>query len=351
MNSFKQILSVACATLLLVSCTGKEETTQQVEQKPIVKIQKVYEEDVPQVAEYTATVEGFKTNNISTSTPNRIKKILVDVGYPVRAGQTLVILDDVNVEQSQIRIANIKVNLDRAKELLSIGGGTQQQVDQLQTEYDAAIRAFNNLKENTVLTSPMSGVVTMKNNDNGDFTSGAPILVIEQMQPAKVVVSVNESDFPKVKKGMKVNVKLDVYGEEEFAGTVYLIHPAIDPASRTFKVEVTVPNSDNRIRSGMFARVIFNYGSIKNVVVPDLAIVKQTGSGNRFVYVYKEGKVSFNQVQLGARLGDKYELISGVESGSEVVTSGQTRLNDGMEVEVETGNAAPANTEKTDSVK
>ena len=139
---------MACASLLLVSCSGKEETaTKQVDEKPLVKIQKVYEQEVPQMAEYTATVEGFKTNNISTSTPNRIKRILVDVGSPVRAGQALVILDDVNIEQQKIRLANQKVNLDRAKELLAIGGGTQQTVDQLQAEYDAAMRAYNNVSK------------------------------------------------------------------------------------------------------------------------------------------------------------------------------------------------------------
>ncbi len=350
MNSIKQILSMACASLLLVSCSGKEETaTKQVDEKPLVKIQKVYEQEVPQTAEYTATVEGFKTNNISTSTPNRIKRILVDVGSPVRAGQALVILDDVNIEQQKIRLANQKVNLDRAKELLSIGGGTQQTVDQLQAEYDAAMRAYNNAKENTVLTSPMSGVVTVKNNDPGDYTSGAPILVIEQMQPVKVVVSVNESDFPRIKKGQKVDVKLDVYGDEVFTGTVYLIHPTIDSETRTFQVEVTLPNGDNRVRSGMFARVIFNFGAKKNVVVPDMAVVKQTGSGNRYVYVYNDGKVSFNKVELGQRLGNSYELISGVTSGSDVVISGQSRLNDGMEVGIANSNAKA--TQATDSVK
>ena len=350
MNSIKQILSMACASLLLVSCSGKEETaTKQVDEKPLVKIQKVYEQEVPQTAEYTATVEGFKTNNISTSTPNRIKRILVDVGSPVRAGQALVILDDVNIEQQKIRLANQKVNLDRAKELLNIGGGTQQTVDQLQAEYDAAMRAYNNAKENTVLTSPMSGVVTVKNNDPGDYTSGAPILVIEQMQPVKVVVSVNESDFPRIKKGQKVDVKLDVYGDEVFTGTVYLIHPTIDSETRTFQVEVTLPNSDNRVRSGMFARVIFNFGAKKNVVVPDMAVVKQTGSGNRYVYVYNDGKVSFNKVELGQRLGDSYELISGVTSGSDVVISGQSRLNDGIEVGIANSNAKA--TQASDSVK
>lgn len=352
MNSIKQIISVACASLLLVGCSS-DENANTAEEKPIVKIQQVYEQDVPQTVEYTATVEGFKTNNISTSTPNRIKKILVDVGSQVRAGQALVILDDVNVEQQQLRIANQKADLDRAKELLSIGGGTQQTVDQLQTEYDAAVRAFNNLKENTVLTSPMAGVVTAKNNDNGDYSTGSAILVIEQMRPAKVIVSVNEIYFPNVKVGQKVSVKLDVYGDEEFTGTVYLIHPTIDPSTRTFKVEVTLPNTDGRVHSGMFARATFNFGTAKYVVVPDLSVIKQTGSGDRYVYVYKDGKVSFNKVELGDRLGDTYVLLSGVESGSNVVVSGQSSLADGVEVTVASNEAQPAKTAEAaaDSVK
>ena len=144
-------------------------------------------------------------------------------------------------------------------------------------------------------------------------------------------------------------MKLDVYGDEIFTGTVHLIHPTIDPATRTFQVEVTLPNSDNRVRSGMFARVIFDFGSKKNVVVPDMAIVKQTGSGNRYVYVYKDGKVSFNKVELGQRLGNSYELISGIPSGSDVVISGQSRLNNGMEVGI--ANEQAKATANTDSVK
>jgi multidrug efflux pump subunit AcrA (membrane-fusion protein) len=84
----------------------------------------------------------------------------------------------------------------------------------------------------------------------------------------------------------------------------------------------------------MFARVEINLGSQDNVVVPDRAIVKQTGSGNRYVYVYKNGKVSYNKVELGQRINDTYELLSGVESGDTVVITGQSRLADGVAVQV-----------------
>lgn len=345
-----KFLSLASFSLVLGACSGNSEQKEEAvtEQLLIVKVQKVYAQNVPQIGSYTATVEPFKSNNITANMSNRIKEIKVDVGYNVAEGQALVILDNVNVEQLEVRIANQEREYNRAVELLNIGGGTQQAVDQLKTELDASKRSLKNLKENMVLTSPISGVVTARNYEDGDMTGASPILTIEQMRPAKIMVNVSESEFPKVKKGMKVDVKLDTYGDEVFEGTVYLIHPTIDASTRTFQVEITVPNSDGRIHSGMFARVDMQFGISSRVVVPDRAVVKQTGSGTRYVYTYKDGKVTYHEVKLGQRLGDSYELLSGVENNSEVVVSGQNRLGDGMSVQLAGQEAPKAN---TDSVK
>ena len=85
----------------------------------------------------------------------------------------------------------------------------------------------------------------------------------------------------------------------------------------------------------MFARVIMNFGTADHVVVPDMAVVKQAGSGDRYVYVYENGKVSYNKVQLGRRMDTEYELLSGVPYNSQVVIAGQKALLNGMEVTVE----------------
>lgn len=333
MKSLNILICLTAAGSFLIACTGNE-TTQVVEQLPLVTIEKVIEEDVEQVVTYTATIEAFKSNNITTSTTNRIKEILVDVGYTVTAGQTVVVLDNVNIEQQKIRLDNQKREYDRAVELLNIGGGTQQDVDNLKAEYDADERAYRNMVENTALISPISGIVTARNFDPGDMTDSQPILTIEQQNPVKVIVNVNEQDYTKIHKGMKVKVTLDVYGDEEFYGTVYLIYPTVDTTTRTFQVEITVPNADSRIRTGMFARVEINYGTARRVVVPDRAIVKMTGSGNKYVYVYKDGKVSYNQVEVGQRLGNRFVLLSGVDDNSDVVVTGQSKLADGVAVEV-----------------
>ncbi len=321
-------------------CSGlkdnNESTANTVEELPKVEIQQVHSQEVPQIAEYTATVEAFKTNNISSSTPNRIKSILVDVGSKVAKGQKVVVLDDVNIEQLRVRLENAEREYNRALRLLEIGGGTQQTVDQLKTELDASKRQYTNLLENTMLVSPIAGVVTARNYDPGDMTGTLPILTVEQVRPVKVIVNVSESDFTKVHKGEKVQIKADVYGDETFSGTVYLIHPTIAPATRTFTVEITIDNADERIHPGMFARVFLNFGSAEHVVVPDRAVVKQSGSGNKYVYVYNpaDGTVSYNRVELGRRIDNTYELLSGVNNGDMVVTTGQVRLADGVKVDV-----------------
>ena len=333
-NHFFNVMAV-CAALSFVACSGQKETSEQVEEETVqlVKIAKVMEQAVPQVVSYTATVEPYKRNSISSSVPNRIKKIYVEVGDKVYAGQKLVDLDQANLAQQKLQLDNLELEYNRVKELFAVGGASQQQVDQLRTQYETTKTAYGNLDENTVLVSPVNGVVTARNFDNGDMASGA-ILTVMQIQPVKVLVNVSESDFTKVKIGMSVDVNVEVYGDEVFKGKVSLIHPTIDPATRTFVTEINIPNTDSRIRPGMFARVNIDFGNVNRVVVPDLAVVKRSGSGDRFVYVYKDGKVSFNQVQLGRHIDKTYELISGVENGAEVVIAGQSRLKDGASVKI-----------------
>ena len=297
----KKFLPIVMLVLALASCTSKDEkkATDVKEELPIVEVTTVTQENVKQNSEYTGTVEAFKTNNISSNSGSRIKQILVNVGSRVSRGQRLVVLDDVNIAQQQIALSNLKRELERARELVKIGGGTQQAVDQLQAQYDATARAIRTMQENTVLTSPVSGVVTAKNYDAGDLPAGLPILTIEQQQPLKVIVNVNESEYPHVRKGMPVSVTFDTYGDEVFQGQVYLIHPTVDATSRTFQVEVTITNRQDKVRTGMFARVAFNYGSTMSVVVPDRAVQKQVGSGVRYVWVYQGGEVELREVELG----------------------------------------------------
>lgn len=347
-NFKKALWMAALSGTVLAACSKKETVNQEetTEEAPLVKIEKVYESDVAQKGVYTASVDPDLINNISSSMPNRIKAIYVDEGMTVSAGQKVVILDDVNIVNYETQVANAKANLEnvqtnynRALELFKIGGGTKQNVDAMETQLitakntlASAERTLRNARENTVLTSPISGVVTARNYDPGDMTGALPILTIARIQPVKVICNISESEYSRIKKGMTVDCTFDTYGDQTFQGTITMISPTVDTNSRTFGIEVTLPNPDNRVLPGMFGRVTINYGEEKHVVVPDKAVVKQPGSGNQYVYVYKDGRVSYNKVELGQRIGTSYEIISGVENGDEVVVSGQTKLADGMEV-------------------
>lgn len=326
------------AVVLLGSCTGGKDKSaaEKVDEKPRVKLADVTARPVEQIQEYTATVEAEVKNNIAPSSPVRIDRIFVEVGDRVVKGQKLVQMDAANLQQKKLQLDNQRIEFQRMDELYKVGGASKSEWDASKMQLDVQETSYNNLLENTSLLSPVTGVVTARNYDNGDmYSGGEPVLTVEQITPVKLLINVSETYFTKVKKGAPVNVKLDVFGDEEFTGKISLVYPTIDPATRTFQVEIQLPNRDQKVRPGMFARATLNFGTQDNVVVPDLAIVKQAGSGDRYVYVYKDGKVSYNKVELGRRMGAEYELRSGVPDNSQVVVAGQARLINGTEVEVE----------------
>jgi len=326
------------AVALLGACSGGKDkvAVEQVDEKPRVKLADVKARPVEQIHEYTATVEAEVKNNIAPSSPVRIDRILVEVGDRVSKGQKLVSMDEANLKQTKFQLDNQEIEFKRMDELYKVGGASKSEWDAAKMALDIKETAYRNLLENTALLSPINGVVTARNYDSGDMYSGGnPIYTVEEIRPVKLMVNVSESLFTKVKKGHEVDIRLDVYGDEVFKGKVNLVYPTIDPATRTFPVEIKIANSDERVRPGMFARVTMSFGHMDHVVAPDRSIVKQSGAGDRYIYVCKDGKVSYQKVELGRRMGDKYEIISGVEDGDQVVITGQSRLTNGMEVEIE----------------
>ena len=179
-------------------------------------------------------------------------------------------------------------------------------------------------------------MVTARNYDKGDMYSMAqPIFVVEQIQPVKMLVNVSESLFTQVHEGMEFDITVDAYPGEVFKGKVNLLYPTVSATTHTFPVEVISENKDERLRPGMFARVTANFGTNHHIVIPDVAVVKQQGSGEHFVYVLQaDNTVKYTLVELGKRLGNRYEIVSGINEGDKIVTEGQVRLKDGVAVTV-----------------
>lgn len=335
MNFFKMLLATAVVTSAVACKNNEEAAVTEKEAAVQVKVKQCFEREVEQIESFTGTIEANTTNNISPKMALRIADIFVEVGDKVKKGDKLAQMEAVNLVQARLQMQNDSLEFVRTDNLYKAGGVSKSEWDEKKLKYSISATNYSNLLENTVLLSPITGVVTARNYDKGDmFSMSSPLFTVEEIRPVKLMINASEKLFTSIKKGMPVDVKLDVYGNETFKGVVSLVYPTIDPQTRTFPVEVKIQNGDERVRPGMFARVTFTYGTANHVVVPDMAVVKLTGSGDRFVYVVENNNVVFKKVELGRRFDTEYEIVSGLNSGDNVVIEGQVRLTNGAAVEV-----------------
>ena len=341
MKAIFKTMSIAAVVIMAAGC-GNNQGKQTVkaaavaEELPSVAVQQVFVKEVPQEATYTSTIQPYVKNNIVPQTAGRITKINVEVGDRVKKGQVLAEIDKVQLQQAQLQLHNAEVELGRLKALYEAGGLSKSDLDAIELQYNVAKTQVQNLIENTTLLSPIDGVITARNYDAGDmYAMSAPIFTVEQIKPVKMLVAVSESDYSKVSKGDNVVIKAEAFPELSFDGKVERIYPTVDPSTRTFNVEVVIPNNYSTLRPGMFVRATMKFGVNNSVVIPDVAVVKQQGSGERFVYVLNEdGTVTYQKVELGRRMGTEYVVLAGIQDGAKVVTGGQIRLKDGVKVSV-----------------
>ena len=341
MKTIFRTFIIAGAVVLAASCgnNGKKTETAAAapaEVAPSVAVAQVFEREVPQMATYTSTVQANVKNNIAPQSGNRIKEIKADVGDFVKKGQVLAKMDKIQLQQAELQMKNNEIEYNRLKGLYEVGALSKSDLDAIELAYKVSKTSYENLLENSVLRSPIDGVISARNYDEGDmYTMSAPLFVVEQIVPVKLLVAISESDYSKVSKGDEVEIVADALAGKVFTGKINKIYPTIDPSTRTFTVEVIVSNPKKELRPGMFTRVTVKFGVNKNVVIPDVAVVKQQGSGERFVYVLNEdGTVNYQKVVLGRRMGTEYEVLEGLSDGATIVTGGQIRLKDGIKVAV-----------------
>lgn len=319
-----------------ISCSVLKKEVKVVVAKPneIVVTAEVQSYDVPDYVSYNGTIEPYKRNNISSAAPGaRIEDIYIEVGDDVKKGEIIAEMDKSQYLQQLLQLENLATDLGRLKELYKVGGVSLQQVDQLSTQYDVAKKVAAHLKDNTTLCSPISGIVTARNFDKGDLLSGA-VATVMQMDSLKVRINVSEYYFPKVKNGMSVDIKSDSYGDEVFKGKISLIFPLIDAATHSFTVEITIPNRDLRLRPGMFTDVDLTFGIKNLIVINDMAVQKQVGSNEKYVFIIENGLAVRKTVKTGRIYENGAEIISGVKLGDQIVVKGAGRLNEGDKVKV-----------------
>ena len=284
----KKIVILCIAAVSFAGCTGKKGVTAVAEDKGVLTKSAVAEEASVQLTEvFTSEIEPYKENDITPAASGvHIDRIYVEVGDPVREGQLVVTLDPTQYTQQLVQLKTVEDDYNRLLPVYEAGGISTQQIEQAKAQLDVQREVVANLKKN-------------------------------------------------IEVGMPVKLAVDIFPDEEFTGTVSLIYPALDPTTRTFKVEVKVPNAKRTLRPGMYARTTFDMGSKEGVMVPDVAVQKQVGSAERYLYVIVGDSVAERRsVKEGRQVGDRVDILSGIEAGEPVAVTALSKLFDGAKVDI-----------------
>ena len=280
----------------------------------------------------------------------------VDVGVAVKEGEVIAVINhdiylaqlaecQAALEADKVALAEAEREKKRMVALHEGGSATEQNKDKAITTADLAAAQLKQAQaaldmakvnvDKATIEAPVTGVVSKKYVDEGNMVGpSAPLVRIVQIDTLKVLGGVSERYLPKLVPGKTiVQIKTDAYPEDEFEGTVYRVGVAVDAVTRTGEVEIRVPNTDGKLKPGMFARMTIAVSQRENaVVVPDSSLIR-TGE-ETYVFVVNNGKTHRCKVKLGLSQGQFQEVLEGVSAGDMVVTHGQTQLKDGQIVEV-----------------
>jgi membrane fusion protein (multidrug efflux system) len=352
MKYLSTIPVVLISALLISGCSSKGKSVADVKADPApvterasipVKVATLAKTKIARTIDYTSTILPFEEVNMAPSTPGRIDKIYVEVGDKVNRNDKLFLMDRTQLYQLKLQLSSLAKDLSRLDTLLKSGSAKLQQYDQLKTQYDVTKTNVDFMEDNTLMQSPFAGIVTGKYFENGEMYSGTPttqsgrsaVVTIQQVNPLKVNVSISEQYYPLIKKGMKAEVIADVYKNEKFTGTVYRISPTINSGTRSFNVELELPNRKDLLKPGMFVRVSMDLGEVETFVVPANTVLVQEGTNTRFVYVERTKLAQRIEVTIGKRFDDLLEIISdNLKEGDNLITQGQAKLINGDKIEI-----------------
>lgn len=278
---------------------------------------------------------------ISSETPGRITSVLVKEGAFVKAGQTLAVIksdkQEVGVSNAQAVFNNAKSEVERFENAYASGGVTKQQLDQVKLQLE---NAKNNLKNaqlsaaDVYVRASFAGVVNKKMVEPGMYVNpGQQLFEVVNVSTLKLKINVDEKNIGNVKMGQQVKVTSAVLADQSFAGTVTFIAPKAE-ASLNFPVELEIKNNaNNELKAGMYGTAIFGANEKVNaLVVPRTAFVGNISSNQ--VFAIQENKAILTNVVIGRIFGDYVEIISGLNEGQEVITSGQINLTNEAAVKV-----------------
>jgi RND family efflux transporter MFP subunit len=377
MRNFIWASLLAASVAMITGChTGESAGTPGTVQTVQAQIVESQQKEIPVNLRSTGTVHAKETAVVSAQVMGRIQQVLVHEGDNVRAGQTLVVLDDEalrsQLEQAQAGVkaaqnaqsaaqANAALaasTLDRYKQLESQKSVSPQEMDEVSRRAEAAAAGLEAVRAQTDaaraqesgartmlgythLAAPFAGMVTARMADPGTMAApGVPLLQIDQATALQLQATVDESVIGLIHKGMKVQVAIDGGASTSgtgtnLAGTVAEIVPAADPSSHTFLVKIDLPSS-SQAHAGMYGTVEFANGTRQPILIPRSAVVTR-GSLNCVYVLDGQGIAQLRYITLGEAQGNLVEVLSGVSAGEKLVDVPSDRDLAGKRIESSTG--------------
>lgn len=283
-----------------------------------------------------ANIEINNEATISIGIQGKIEKLTIDVGSRVAKGQVVGQLDSrlkqINLKSNELTLSKLEKDLQRNDELFKGNAGTELSVINGKYDIENTRLQIEQVKQQIAdgnIISPIGGIVTARKLTAGEFVNpGAVIATIVDDHNLKAVVFVNEKDVYQLRLGQRANITTDVFPNKAFAGTVKFISPKGDE-NHNYRVELQL--NSNELRAGTYVMVGFDLGGKAKVLqMPKLALVE--GIKNPYVYVVNGNVASIRKITVGREIGENIEIISGLQAGDEVITSGQINLTDGSNI-------------------
>ncbi|MEC0229233.1 efflux RND transporter periplasmic adaptor subunit [Paenibacillus alba] len=226
-----------------------------------------------------------------------------------------------------------EATLEQSKQALKTAQSTdamQVSAAQLQ-QSQTKLKILSEQLEDGVLTSPVEGIVSAILVPVGQNTGQSAVMSIASVDPVLATVNISEASIGKIKTGLSMAVKIPTLNKS-FDGTVYAIHPTMDPTSKSFLVDIKINDANHEVLPGMFAESSLKSEGKQSIVVPADAVLSQP-SGNA-VYIVKDGKASKTLVKVGVMTSSSFEITSGLKVGDELVVKGQELLSDNVPVQI-----------------
>lgn len=281
--------------------------------------------------------------NLSSERGGQVVRVLVEEGASVKKGQTLAVIKadlySVELQNAEVAYQTALKDAERFENAFTTGGVTQQQLDQVKLQLQAAKARLDQAKINVgdaQIRATIDGIVNKKFIEPGTVVGpGTPLFEIVNVSTLKLKVNVNENQVAGIQVGDQVDVRASVYPDKKYTGKVTFVAPMAD-SSLNFPVEVEITNNaDNLVRAGMYGTVIFSKAQENQVPVlsvPRNAFVGSVQSNQ--VFVVKGNQVELTSIVAGRSFGDRVEVIQGLQEGDVVVTSGIINLIDGAQVSI-----------------